>query len=225
MRVKHLMIRRARRLPQVRVLCLSDHRRAESEPGESVADPILFDAGHLDQTDLRRDLGMSEDRYYFTAIGAITARKNLPMIFRSVLKLADAKAGLLVCGQLDDLTREAIVPLLDEAERLGVSVVVNDRLHSNHELNRAVQAADCVVTAYDNSAPNSSMTKAARAGRRAVVVGTDRVQMWARNVGVELTGPLDQTTLDQLLRRATSMPLPPPIPDEDHRAFADSFLC
>ncbi|GAB3809074.1 hypothetical protein GCM10027605_42970 [Micromonospora zhanjiangensis] len=225
MAVKRWSIARARRFPRVRVLCLADQRVAGSGSGENVADPVVFDAGQLDPSDLRQEFGLPPDRYLFVVVGAMSRRKNLPMVVRSVLSLADSKVGLFVCGQIGGPVRDEIAPLLRRADRMDVPIVLSDRLHSDHELNRAIQAADCVVVAYCTSTPNSSMAKAALAGRRAVVVGSEHLRMWARNAGIDLTGPLEQSTLEELMRRAVSLPAPAPVPGADPRDFADSFLC
>ncbi|WP_320066986.1 hypothetical protein [Micromonospora sp. RTGN7] len=223
--LKGALLRRAGRLPRVRVLFLADHAETARRGRDAVADPILFDAMHLDPLEIRRDLGLSEDRFYFVVAGKITARKNLDMVLRGILPLADAKVGLFACGELSPDVRTAIAPLLERARQLDVEVVLSDRLQSNHELNRAVQMADCLVTAYSNSAPPSTTTKGARAGRRVVVAGSEVTRMWARNLGIELHCPLEQQPLDALLRRALSTPVPPPIPGGDPRAFAEAFLC
>ena len=225
MAVKGVLLRRTARLPRVRVLYLADHAETARRGRDAVADPILFDAAHLDPAEIRRDLGLSEDRFYFVVAGKITARKNLDMVLRGILPLAAAKIGLFVCGELSPDVRTTIAPLLEQARRLDVEVVLSDRLQSNHELNRAVQMADCLVTAYSNSAPPSTTTKGARAGRRVVVAGSEVTRMWARNLGIELHCPLKQRALDDLLRRALSSPVPPPIPGGDPRAFAEAFLC
>ncbi|MDG4801825.1 hypothetical protein [Micromonospora sp. WMMD980] len=222
--LKDLLLLRAGRLRRVRLLYLSDHSEAGRRARPAVApDPVFFDVAELEPRALRREFGLPEDRFVFLVAGKVSARKNLPLVLRCVLRLADQPVALFVCGQVDPVVRAEVEPLLSRARAAGLPVVLHDRVQTDHGLNRAVQASDCVVVAYSSDQINSMMAKGVRAGRRVVVAGSDRLIGWARNLGVNLCGPLTEESLTGLLEKATGAPSPLPRTDLDSGAFVEAF--
>lgn len=223
--VKSLVLTRTQRLPRTRLLYLSDHSPAGRQARPSVApDPVLFDATD-DPAELRRRLGLDQHRFWFLVAGHISARKNLPLVIRSLFPLAARGVGLFVHGEIEAAVREEISPLLGLSEELGVPVVIDDSVHTDHEINTAIQAADCVVVAYSSDQPTSMMAKGVRAGRHVVVAGSPWLRTWARNLGIGLTGTLDQDSLCGLFAGAIKTAKPTPRLDLDHTAFVEAFLC
>ncbi|MEU3453727.1 hypothetical protein ABZ671_09005 [Micromonospora sp. NPDC006766] len=225
LRLKDLLLQRTERLRGVRLLYLSDHSEAGRLARPTVApDPVFFDAAELDPIALRRELGLPEDRFIYLVAGKVSARKNLFLVLHCLLSLADQAVALFVCGQVDPSVRAEVEPLLSRARAAGLPVILSDRVQTDHEVNRAVQASDCVVVAYSSDQPNSMMAKGVRAGRRVVVAGSDRLVTWARHLGVSLCGPLTEESLTGLLEKATAAPPPAPRTELGSSAFVDAFL-
>lgn len=241
LRFKRLALRRTARLARTRLLYLADPSqqialaagrvegavpaaRIPRETRTIAPDPVLFEAGDLSPSELRRHLGLPVGCFWFLVAGGISPRKNLPLVLRALLPLAADHVGLFVCGELQPSVRRAVAPLLAEAASLGLPVVVHDRLQADHQLNCAIQAVDCVVVAYSTDAPTSMMSKSVRAGRRVMVAGSDSLRRWAVNLGIGLVGPLEEQALTDLFRAAMVAPAPPPRHDLNHRAFVHAFL-
>lgn len=161
---------------------------------------------------LRRDLGMSDDTFWFVVPGAITDRKNVPLIARclsNVQQGQDRPIGLAVIGPHRS-TQPIDARSLQGAGGAAIPIVNCDRMLTNFEMNAAVAAADAVVMAYDTHSPNSTMVKALALGSRLVVAGPPAVRGFARDMGWELVGAVNPTTLERLLSRALGAPQPIP---------------
>jgi len=224
--------RRARLKLKSLLLALGEHQSGVSlvflgAPGRTkqhrkrvAPDPVIFGAGHLDPFELREEMGMDQKRYWFLVAGGISARKNLPLVVAALMRLSVPDLGLLVAGPVDPAVRLEIDPLLDQAKRWGLAVILNDRVHSDHEINCAVQATDAVVVAYSTDSPNSMTAKGVRAGRAVVVAGSPVLCDWARDLGIQLLGSLTLNSLANLLESAVGSPPPPP----DLRLGSEGFV-
>lgn len=225
LKTKDIILRRTERLPGVRLLYLSDHSVAGRKARSAVApDPVFFDAEDQDPTALRGTFGVPEDRFVFLVAGKVSARKNLPLVLRSLLRLADRPVALFVCGQLDPSVRAEVQPLLDRARAAGLPVILDDRVQTDHAINCAVQASDCVMVAYSSDQPNSMMVKGIRAGRQVVVAGSDQLATWAQHLGLSLCGPLTEESVTGLMEKAIAAPTPAPRVDLGSDAFVEAFL-
>ncbi|MET8358459.1 hypothetical protein [Micromonospora sp. NPDC005171] len=225
LKAKDFILRRTERLPGVRLLYLSDHSEAGRKARPAVApDPVFFDAEDQDPTALRVGLGLPEHRFVFLVAGKVSARKNLPLVLRCLLRLADRPVALFVCGQLDPSVRAEVQPLLGRARAAGLPVILDDRVQTDSGINCAVQASDCVMVAYSSDQPNSMMVKGIRAGRQVVVAGSDQLVTWAQHLGLSLCGPLTEESVTGLMEKAIATPAPAPRVDLGSDAFVEAFL-
>jgi hypothetical protein len=223
--IKTLALRMAETLPRTRILYLADHSQPPSRPTQNVApDPVLFDASEIDADRIRDQLGLEPTKFWFVVAGKITPRKNLTLISTALLSLNRTDVGLFVCGAIDPPVKAEVSPIFQRLRQHGTTVVTDDRIQSDHEINRAIQASDCVVVAYSTDQPTSMMAKAARAGRRIVVAGGPSLRHWASNLGITLTGPLETPEVARLLHEATQLPEPEPRTDLGHDQFINAFL-
>lgn len=225
MRAKAFLLQRAEQKPGTTILYLSDHFETPVRPTQLLApDPVLFDAADLDPATLRRDFGLAQEKFWFLIAGKISPRKNLSMVALGMLALDSREIGLFVCGSIDPEVKAAIAPLMKRLNERGISVVMDDRIQTDPELNQAIQAADCVVVAYSSDQPTSMMAKSVRAGRRIVVAGSPSLRHWAGNLGIQLVGRLEQEEINNLMASAVRLPPPAPRTDLGHSRFIEALL-
>lgn len=195
-------------------------------------DPFIADGG-LEEVmaagrSLRKELFPEPDVFWFVVTGAITDRKNVNLIIQALAQAqrSDPRSrfGLAIIGP-----HRTSYPIDRDAIRQmsgGVySVVSQDRLLTNFEMNAVVASADAVVMAYDTHSPNSTMLKARALGTRLVVAGPPSVRSFALDMGFTSVVRLDCDELAGALRRASCSPAPKPCPSvPDGNDFADALL-
>ncbi|WP_414172428.1 hypothetical protein [Clavibacter tessellarius] len=99
-------------------------------------DPVTLAATPADVAAFRERWDMGADRRWFGVVGAITARKNLPLVAEALARVADEGVGLFVGGAVFDGQLAAAEPHLAEARRRGARVVVVDRMLEDVEPRR-----------------------------------------------------------------------------------------
>ncbi|MBT1635919.1 hypothetical protein [Clavibacter michiganensis] len=134
-------------------------------------DPVTLAATPADVAAFRERWDMGADRRWFGVVGAITARKNLPLVAEALARVADEGVGLFVGGAVFDGQLAAAEPHLAEARRRGARVVVVDRMLEDVELDAAIGAVDCVVLAHSNEGPSGILGKAVMSGTRLLLSG------------------------------------------------------
>jgi hypothetical protein len=222
--VKRAMLYQCARRRHVRVVYLTGQSPV-GHLGRLVApDPVLFDGSHLDRNELREQLGLRRDLFWFIVAGGITPRKNLPLVMDALSAAHLPPSGLFVAGPIDASVLHAIGPLVLRAKRAGITVVINNRIHTDGEIDRAIKASDCVVVAYSTDSPNSMTTKSSLAGRRVIVAGSPILCSWARNLGITMVGPLHCDSLIELMHRAVATPEPSPTQGIGSRPFVEALL-
>lgn len=186
-------------------------------------DPIRLSADPSAVADFRRSHAMTEDRYWFAVLGAVSARKNLPLILEA-LKSCRTPAGLLVAGQFDeDVPADARLRLL-EASAAGNAIVI-DRLLTDEELDAAVAAADCVVLAHSNEGPSGLLGKAAATGTRIVAAGAQSLREDLQaNPSIGQWVPLTAEALSRALDQAATQQRPAAVLTADVRGFTSALL-
>ena len=193
-------------------------------------DPFIAD-GSFDEViaagrTLREKIFPDPNAFWFVVTGAITDRKNVRLIAQA-LTIAQRRAphrrfGLALIGPhrtTYSIDRDAILRMSGGA----YSVVSQDRLLSNFEMNSIVAAADAVVMAYDTHAPNSTMLKARALGTRLVVAGPPSVRSFALGMGFTSVVRLDCRELVDALSATSCSDAPKPcpfVPDGDDFAAA-----
>lgn len=168
-----------------------------------VTDPFVAD-GTLDDfrkegNAIRSKLSLSADRFWFVVTGAITPRKNVPLILDAlsllVVQKPGVRVGLALIGPLRGGSELGVTRLKESAESGGFSLVIDDRLLSNREMNSVVTMADSVVMAYTTPNPNSTLVKARALGSRLVVAGPYPVRAFAHSLGYQRTCVLNVSAL------------------------------
>jgi hypothetical protein len=211
--------------PRVRVRVLRSSWRTTRSALRSVADPVLLSVSPHDRPDLRRALGLAENKYWYAVLGAISERKNVGMVARALIEQPRRPVGLLVAGRIQpsELTKlHELEPHLIMAE---VELKIVDRLLTDGELDAMVTAVDCLVLAHSNEGPSALFGKALLAGTRVLTAGARSLRADAdRLPGHASWVPLDPGSIAAGMVDAFSAQRPRPTRLGDTGAFADALL-
>jgi hypothetical protein len=187
-------------------------------------DPAVNAAHSRDRVRLRRKLGLPVDRRIVGIIGAIDARKNVPLIYRATVASAD-DADLLVAGPVSDDVA-AWLKKRTPAER--ARLILRCRHLENAELDQLVAACDVISVVQLNKGPSGIMGKALTA-QVPVITGGSKVR--AREVRATHGGLAAQmkvasiaAALEQLYGWHSADVGTPDLPPPTAEAFARSLL-
>lgn len=215
-RFKYALLHRAER-GGTRIVWLREPLFVE-KPGELAAvDPFISTQTWRTISEnaaaLRIALKMDHDTFWFGVTGAISRRKNLPLVVDALSELArrnpNLAVGLAVVGGIAPDAGVSKEQILERLESEGIACVVADALITNDEMNAVVQAMDAVVMAYSTHSPNSTLGKAYVLGTRLVAAGPPSIRTFARNVGA-FQGPLSVDALAANFQRAMASERPQP---------------
>lgn len=190
-----------------------------------VNDPMLARLDPSASATWRRERGVGEDRYWFGIAGHITRRKNPGRVMEALGALDPKAVGLLVAGSVQEDTVPEFNEGLTRLASLGVPVVHQPGPLSDADLNVAIGAMDCVVVAYDTTAPPSSMGKAYTLGAACIVAGPPALQRQASFLDFATTcdSSLDSlSTAMGLNLKAGRKGRPRDVPAGEH--FADRLI-
>lgn len=144
-------------------------------------DPAVNTAHARDRAELRPKLDLPTDRRIVGIIGAIDARKSVPLLYEATVASGD-DADLLVAGAVTDDVAEWIDSRTPEQlQRL----ILRTRHLDNDELDQLVAACDVVSVVQLNKGPSGIMGKALTAGVPVVSAGS---KVRAHELGVTKGG-------------------------------------
>jgi hypothetical protein len=188
-------------------------------------DPVTLAATPDDVAAVREQWGLEAGRRWFAVVGAITARKNLPMVAEAFARIAGDGVGFLVGGAILDGQLDEAEPHLTEARRRGARVVVVDRMLEDVELDAAIAAADCVVLAHSNEGPSGIFGKAVVSGTRLLVAGASSLRDDARAVPTHARWtPLAVDAMAQAMADASTAEPPAAVSDMGTSRFTSALL-
>lgn len=203
--VKGMLLARTRRRRGVRVVGLRSGL-VRPVPGELVAlEPLERHATRDDVRTVRRTWQLDDDRCWFGVVGAVTARKNLPLVAEALDIMTRAAApavGLVVAGPCQAGVLEAAEPALRTLRARGVPVVVDDRVLGPVEFDAAVQAVDCLVVAHSNEGPSAVIARAGMHGIRVVASGARSLARDAELLAAAEWTELEPHAMAAAMRRA-----------------------
>lgn len=137
--------------------------------------------------ELRQRLALDVGTFWFGVVGAVSGRKNVPVVLESLAQVAKqhpaTSIGFAIMGRLEQTAGFTESELIERALAYGIRVRIDNRLFSNQELNSAVSALDAVVMAYSTHAPNSTLEKARVLGTRLVAAGPPSIRRFVRESG------------------------------------------
>ncbi len=170
--VKPVLVQLLRLFPQVQILFLTDalgvveHRRGYAGL-QAVKDPVLRPGAEI--PDRPAWLPAPEpDRTLVGVFGVVSARKNLPVLVRAVVRLPEVV--LVVGGRLEPEVRAFVDTDEDVRTLLGEGrLVVVDRLLDAGELHAALAGVDLVSVLHDNDSPSGILAEACVRGTPSIV--------------------------------------------------------
>ncbi|MFT2711077.1 hypothetical protein [Clavibacter sp. Sh2126] len=188
-------------------------------------DPVTLAAATADVAAFRERFGIDGERRWFGVVGAITARKNLPLVAEAFARIAGEGTGLFVGGSVYDGQLAAAEPHLEEARRRGARIVVVDRMLEDVELDAAIGAVDCVVLAHSNEGPSGILGKAVMSGTRLLLSGAASLRRDADAVPAHATWtPLTVDAIASGMADACRADRPAPVPDMGTSRFTSALL-
>lgn len=169
-------------------------------------DPAWLSCTSLDVEDIRSKWELDDSIYWFAVLGAITDRKNVPLVVQSLASLPGANIGLVVAGKIDPSVRKAIYESALLMSTGGKTAKVFDGVLTDTDLDAAVSAVDCLVLAHSNEGPSGLLAKAAIAGTNIVAAGATSLQEDVVAFGEAAQWcPLQSDSLAQALSNAMAM--------------------
>lgn len=200
--VKRLAVSAVGLLPRVRVHYL---RSSLSKPTRmGVLDPV-----HLNDTESSRQeaaalLSPHSDRIWYGVIGAVTVRKNLPLIVRALTELDPSGVALVVAGRIDPAVLLESEPYLKTLRDNGVPVVIEQSVLTEALFDALIATVDVVVIAHSNEGPSGVLSKAVAAGTCVVAAGARSLRRDV-NAAVGTWVPLELGPLADALRSAPNL--------------------
>jgi glycosyltransferase involved in cell wall biosynthesis len=131
-------------------------------------DPALCSAHSRNRAAIRAELGLPAARPLVGVFGALSARKNVPLI-AAAIKRSGTDAGLVLAGAVEPAVHDWLAGL-DAVGRARVHV--RDGFLPDDLLDRYVAAVDVVPLALTNNGPSGIMGKALAAGVPVVTAGS-----------------------------------------------------
>lgn len=224
-RAKHLIHRRVSSLTGVDLAILKSSLWKGTSRLRVAIDPVQIQCTEADIARIREDWNLDSSTYWFAVLGAITERKNVPLIAESLSFINQDKIGLLIAGKIESQLRSDIENSISQLMTSGKSAKVIDRLLTDAELDAAVSTADCLVLAHSNEGPSGLLGKAAAAGTRVVASGASslRTDVLALGASAQWT-PLELQPLSIALDSAADLPLERKIPPRTTSSFLEVLL-
>ncbi|WP_157359104.1 hypothetical protein [Arthrobacter sp. Soil782] len=167
-------------------------------------DPVTLRVTAQSVGKLRDEWGLTTPQHWFSVLGFVDKRKNLPLVLRSLSGLKSGRRiGLLIAGKCAPEVLEESKPFLGQLRAAGAKVVLLDRFLTENELDSAVAAVDTVVMAHSNEGSSGLFGKAVAAGTGIVAGGAKTLRReLAASPGLGEWAPLNQGDLSVALKRA-----------------------
>jgi hypothetical protein len=177
-------------------------------------DPVTMSATTMSIAQIRQEFGLDPSRQWFSVLGVVDERKNLPLVTQSLSHLNQQSIGLLVAGRCSPTVLDSAQPLIDSLRSAGTPVIIIDRMLSDLELDSAVGAVNTVIMAHSNDGPSGLFGKAAAAGTRIVAAGSETLRQdlvafpnlgeWTKLDDLELAAALQRSLTDTTPRSGSS---------------------
>lgn len=200
---KKAVIRGVALVPRVDLAVLKSATWSGSSKLRIAVDPVHISCSQSDIDAIRTNWGMDRSTYWFAVLGAITSRKNVPLLARSISQITDTDVGLVIAGRIDPAIRQEIEAVTTELRASGRRIILVDRTLSDTELDAAVTAADCLLLAHSNEGPSGLLGKAACTGTRVLAAGARSLQVDTQTLeGLAEWTELEEDTIAAAMVRA-----------------------
>jgi hypothetical protein len=188
-------------------------------------DPTTLSTTATSIDDVRRHLQIDPATKWVAVIGAISDRKNLSLVAASLASLNRNDVGLLVAGKCKPGTLEIAEPYFDAFRKSGGTIITEDRLLNDIELDSIVGIAHCVAIAHSNEGPSGLFGKAAASGTFVVAAGAKTLQQDAKNIpSIASWVPLEVPQLARAFARTLDLPKPTAVAVAGTARFTEALL-
>lgn len=207
--MRRILFRRSNSFSDVRPVVLKSAFWSGVSEFAIARDPVTLLSSPVYEERLTQEWKLTEDRFWFAILGAISSRKNVDFVARALSRSKPDRVGLLVAGAWDGEMGDKAASALKDLAASGARVVTVNRKLTDEELDGAVTTVDCVVLAHSNEGPSGLLGKAAAAGTRVVAAGAESLREdLNRMPGLGEWCALDENLLARALERALSLPRP-----------------
>jgi hypothetical protein len=187
-------------------------------------DPAVNSAHARDRAELRRKLDLPADRRIVGIVGAIDARKSVPLLYDAVVA-SGADADLLIAGAVSDDVQEWLdARTAEQRERL----ILRCRHLENDELDQLVAACDVISVVQLNKGPSGIMGKALTAGVPVVSAGSKvrahELDVTRGGLATAMTAPAVATGLRELYTWEPGRVSTDRLPPATAETFAETLL-
>jgi hypothetical protein len=223
--VKRGLMRRLAEMSDVRLCVLRSPFDQRSSDFRVAVDPVVIVAGDADRAAVQEAWNLDRSTYWFAVLGAVTARKNLPLVAEALSAISEMRIGLLVAGNVEPGERRRATTALSKIREGGGKVRVIDRLLEDVELDAAIGAVDCLVLAHSNEGPSGLLGKAAASGTRVVAAGAMSLRRDAEAISSLCSWTtLEAEALSHELQRVVSLQRPAPTSAGSVSGFARAMI-
>lgn len=208
---KYVLFRICRSRSRVNILTLQSSLWDHGKSSFGVPDPISFNPQPESLETHWKVSKEREDIDWIGVVGAISPRKNVPLVLDAIMELNSKNIGLVLAGKIDQSIRPAVFERIKKLEDKGVTTVVMDTLLTDGQLDAAVERLHIVVLAHSNEGASGILGKAVEAGTYAVTAGANSLRKDSDKIpGASTWSGLDKDEIRDSLQNALDAPRPSP---------------
>lgn len=231
--LKLALLKRVSRYENVKLVWLRQPGYISNGSELAAIDPFIAGGtlGEMDEgaKSLSISLSLKPDIFWFLVTGAVTRRKNVPLLIESMERLCrldvSSRIGLVIVGPLSTESGLSEDWIAERCFEIGVECRIDNRLITNFEMNCAILAADAVVMVYSSHSPNSTLGKAMVLGARLVAAGPPSIRGFVKGVNVGFESELNPDAIaSNLLKAMASSKQPPRLDLLTESQFAAALL-
>ncbi|MEX5306084.1 hypothetical protein RF644_10050 [Kocuria sp. CPCC 205258] len=137
----------------------------------SVPDPISFKPSEFELESIWPSTSRTREIEWIGVVGALTCRKNIPLVLESALNVNRHRIGIVLAGKLDESLKAEVQTLLQKMERRRIQTVLLDQPLTDGQLDAILSRLKIVVLAHSNEGPSGILGKAVEAGTFVVAAG------------------------------------------------------
>lgn len=194
--------------PKVNVSILKSSNWVGHSVFATALDPVSLKKNDSTEDVVRQKFGLTDEGFTFVVVGALTARKNIPLVIEAFCSADIPSSALIIAGELEDDIREHVTRMVNAAPSHH-PIRLFDALLDDLELDTIVSSASCVVLAHSNNGPSGIFAKAIASGVFVLGAGAVSLRTDLKRIGQgKLWSPLDVERLahNMVLVARESMP-------------------
>lgn len=156
-------------------LCPATEKRSSYRIGRwrGAPDPVDIEISKTSSATYQERFDLDRSKFRYGVFGNVTRRKNLDMVL-DALAISDASdVGLLVSGLVSAGELEICGSAMQRFTKAGGTLVLDNRLLSDSDLNAAIASVDVTVMAHSANGPSEILGKSLALGTFVVASGSE----------------------------------------------------